>query len=113
MKSHKHKNKMGVVYSTCPDFIYQHDQSEEAETLPPGKQRLLISLDCRRPGGKVVTVIENFVGTSIDLASLGKQLRVLCGTGGTVKEGLILLQGDFRQKVAHWLSKAGYTCKVR
>ena len=97
------------MYSTNPDFQYETNEEPEAETLPKEKQPLRISLDKRNRGGKVVTLISGFTGTSDDLAALGKWLKVKCGVGGSAKEGEIIIQGDFRQKVFELLQKEGYT----
>ncbi|MDR3127089.1 MAG: translation initiation factor [Tannerellaceae bacterium] len=99
---------MGIVYSTNPDFRYQTEQEEE-ETLPNEKQVLRITLDKRNRKGKAVTLISGFRGKACDLESLGKWLRGKCGTGGTVKEGSILIQGDMRQKVFSLLMESRYT----
>ncbi len=109
MKNNDWKSRLGVMYSTNPDFQYETNEEPEAETLPKEKQPLRISLDKRNRGGKVVTLISGFTGTSDDLAALGKWLKVKCGVGGSAKEGEIIIQGDFRQKVFELLQKEGYT----
>lgn len=109
MKNNDWKSRLGVMYSTNPDFQYETNEEPEAETLPKEKQPLRISLDKRNRGGKVVTLISGFTGTSDELAALGKWLKVKCGVGGSAKEGEIIIQGDFRQKVLELLQKEGYT----
>ena len=105
------KHAVGVIYSTNPDFQYQYDEEPEAETLPPEKQRLRVTLDRRHRGGKTVTLVTGFVGTDNDLQSLGKMLKNKCGVGGSAKDGEIIIQGDQTEKVRQTLSNAGYTVK--
>ncbi|MDR1524007.1 MAG: translation initiation factor [Tannerella sp.] len=108
MQNNDWKDRLGMVYSTNPDFRYDTGDKPEEETLPEEKQALRISLDRRNRGGKTVTLISGFRGNSNDLAALGKLLKVKCGAGGSVKDGEIIIQGDFRRKVAEVLAKEGY-----
>lgn len=104
------KNKpdlFGFVYSTDQSFNYQHQQDEKV-TLLPAEQPLRIRLETKHRGGKTVTVISGFVGTEEDLNTLAKQLKNTCGTGGSSKDGEILIQGDHREKIKLWLHKKGY-----
>jgi len=107
----KRQNKKGVVYSTNPDFHFEYDVERERETLVPGKQDLRVMLDSRNRKGKKVTLIAGFTGTDNDLQKLGRELKMICGSGGTAKEGEILIQGDFRDKVMDWLLNKGYKAK--
>lgn len=100
-------DKRGFVYSTDPGFKFENEQSAE-ETLLPAQQKLRIRLDTKHRAGKAVTLIDGFVGTGDDLDKLGKQLKTYCGTGGSVKDGEIIIQGDQREKVMQWLMKNGY-----
>lgn len=101
-------DKNGFVYSTDPSFRFQEDTPGESETIPPGKQRLRIILDSRHRGGKTVTAIVGFSGKQEDLEILGKKLKQFCGTGGAVKDGEILIQGDQQARIRNWLQKEGY-----
>lgn len=104
------KNNKGFFYSTDPDYTFHfEDESEEQETLPIKQQKLRVSLDKKQRAGKEVTLITGFAGQEDDLKDLGKQLKGLCGVGGTVKKNEVLLQGDHRKKVLDWLLKNGYT----
>lgn len=107
----KKKRLSDIVYSTNPDFAYD-DGLEEIVTLPPQQQQLRLMLDKKQRGGKKVTLITGFVGHQNELADLGKQLKVLCGVGGSAKDGEILIQGDFREKLLIWLIQKGYKAKL-
>ncbi len=100
-----------MVFSTNPDFDYEYNSEEEAETLPPGQQQLKVMLDKKKRGGKQVTLVEGFVGSNDDLKALGKVLKSKCGVGGTAKDGEILIQGDFRDKILEVLQANGYKAK--
>ena len=111
MKDNDWKSRQGVVYSTNPDFQYTTADASEAETLPPEKQRLIVTIDRRQRAGKQVTLVKGFVGTSEDLAALAKTLKTKCGVGGTAKDGEITIQGDLRDKVTALLQGMGYNAK--
>ena len=106
------KNKSdarGFIYSTDPNFSFEPEHDELLETLPPAKQPLRIRLDTKHRAGKAVTIVTGFTGTSDDTEKLGKQLKNFCGTGGSVKDAEIIVQGDQRDKVLQWLLKNGYS----
>ncbi|MBF1047481.1 translation initiation factor [uncultured Porphyromonas sp.] len=103
------KDRLGVLYSTNPDFEYTTEQVEEPDTLEPARQELRISLSKKQRGGKEVTLITGFVGREEDLAELGRLLRQRCGVGGSAKDGEILIQGDQRTKLRSLLPSLGYT----
>lgn len=108
--SKKSKNdKRGFVYSTDPNFRFETEEPQSAETLPAKEQRLTVRLDTKHRGGKTVTLIERFVGREEDLQELGKKLKNFCGTGGSAKDAQIIIQGDQRDKVLQWLQKNGYS----
>ncbi len=98
----------GFVYSTDPNFKIADEPEEIHETLSVEQQKLKVRLDTKQRAGKAVTLVENFAGTETDLEDLGKKLKNFCGTGGSVKDGLIIIQGDQREKVMQWLLKNGY-----
>ena len=104
------KERLGVVFSTNPDYKFETTAEVEAETLAPAKQNLKVWLD-RLKGGRVATVVRGFVGSDDDLAALCKELKKSCGVGGTAKDGEIIIQGDHRDRVIDLLAKAGYRCK--
>lgn len=105
------KSRLGVVYSTNPDFAYQQADTPEEETLPPERQRLIVGIDRRNRGGKQVTLVTGFVGREEDLKELGRTLKLRCGVGGTAKDGEITVQGDFRDRVVALLKELGYNAK--
>jgi translation initiation factor 1 len=107
----KPKDRVQVVYSTNPNFEYQTEQESEAETLAPAQQQFKIMLDKKARAGKQVTLITGFIGTSADLEMLGKQLKSFCGSGGSAKDGEILVQGDHRDKILSHLISKGYKAK--
>jgi translation initiation factor 1 len=110
--SKKRNNSGGIVYSTDPNFTPANDDDqEEVNTLPPAQQQLRVKLDTKQRAGKVVTVVDGFVGKEEDLEKLGKELKTKCGTGGSAKDGLILIQGDYKEKVIKWLQDWGYKAK--
>ena len=105
------KQRLGVVYSTNPDFKYEQEAEPEEETLPPSKQPLVVTIDRRCRAGKQVTLVSGFKGSDEDLKALGKTLKVKCGVGGTAKDGEITVQGDLRDKVTALLNSMGYNAK--
>jgi translation initiation factor 1 len=107
----KKQKPTGIVYSTNSDFKFQFETVAETETLPPQMQNLRVTLDRKQRGGKQVTLITGFTGSVDDLETLGKTLKTRCCTGGTVKDGEILIQGDFRIKILEFLLKNGYKAK--
>lgn len=109
--SKQKKERLNVVYSTNPNFNYEFEQEDEQETLEPSKQLLYVSIDRKQRGGKEVTLIEGFIGSDDDLKELGKLLKSKCGVGGTAKDGEIIVQGSFRDKIMELLVKEGYKVK--
>jgi translation initiation factor 1 len=105
--SKKKLNSSGFVYSTDPNFHFDEEKAK-IETLLPAQQKLKIRLDTKHIAGKAVTLIHGFVGSNEGLEELGKKLKSFCGTGGTAKDGEIIIQGDQREKVMEWLKKNGY-----
>lgn len=105
----KNKNKVGVVYSTNPDYQYQYDESQMADTLPADRQKLRVRMERSGRGGKTVTIVDKFVGSDDDLEILAKALKTRCGVGGSAKDGLIIIQGDFRERIVALLQSMGYS----
>ena len=99
----------GMVYSTDPNFKPEQEQKQELDTLLPAQQKIKVRLDTKHRAGKAVTLIDGFIGTTVDKEELGKKLKTFCGTGGSVKEGEIIVQGDNRDKVMGWLQKNGFS----
>ena len=107
MKKNK-SDSNGFVFSTDPNFVFKEESEEVQETLLPNQQKLKVILDKKQRAGKAVTLVENFTGREEDLENLGKQLKNFCGTGGSVKDRQIIIQGDQREKVLQWLIKNEY-----
>ena len=105
------KSRLGMVYSTNPDFKYETAGEPETETLPPQQQDLRVWLDRKQRAGKVVTLVKGFVGRDEDLQTLARLLKTKCGVGGAAKDGEILIQGDHRDRVVEILTRSGYRCK--
>lgn len=105
------KERLGMVYSTNPDFDYQTDSQAKSESIPPAKQSLRVALDKRNRGGKMVTLVADFKGPEEELKELGKMLKTKCGVGGSVKDGEIIIQGDFRDKIVAVLLEKGYKAR--
>jgi len=102
------KKRLGMVYSTNPDYHFENEESSDQETPPPKRQKLYVSLDKKNRKGKAVTLVEGFAGREEDLKSLGKELKSKCGSGGSVKDGEIIIQGDFRDRVSSLLKDKGF-----
>jgi translation initiation factor 1 len=107
--SKKKPNSSGLVYSTDPNFKIEEETPDDIETLSPQQQNLKIRLDAKQRAGKVVTLVQGFAGKQTDLEELGKKLKSFCGTGGTVKDNEIIVQGDNRDKIVTFLQKQGYS----
>lgn len=104
------KNRNGIVYSTKPDFIYDTNEESEPETLPTENQKLKISLDRKQRKGKTVVLITGFIGKTEDLENLAKELKTKCGTGGSAKDGEIIIQGEMIDKLKEILKIKGFRC---
>jgi len=111
MANNDWKSRLGMVYSTNPNYEYNTGEEEITETLPPCKQKLTVRLDKKGRAGKQMTAVEGFVGAEEDLQELSRFLKTKCGVGGTAKEGVILIQGDLRDKITEILTKEGYRAK--
>lgn len=109
MKDNDWKKRLGVVFSTASVYEYQTNDAEEVETLKESAQKLRVRIEKNGRGGKTVTIIGGFVGDEMALKNLGKTLKSKCGVGGSVKDGEILVQGDFKQRIVELLRTMGYT----
>lgn len=103
------KKRVGVVYSTNPDFDYPEDAVKEQHTLLKNQQKLRLNIERAGRGGKTVTLVKGFIGSEEDMMTLCKSLKQKCGVGGSVKDGEIIIQGDHRQRLIEILNKEGYT----
>ena len=101
-------DKNGFVFSTDPSFRFDEEPEENIQTLPPSQQKLKIRYETKNRGGKAVTLVQGFIGTEDDLQTLGKKLKNYCGTGGSAKDGEIIIQGDQREKIRGFLLKEGF-----
>jgi len=108
MSTNDWKDKLNFVYSTNPDYKPNTETEPKEETLAPGKQELRVKLDRKNRGGKVVTIVTGYIGSEDDLKTLGKTLKTRCGVGGSFKEGEIIVQGDFRDRILNLLQEMGY-----
>ena len=111
MSNNDWKSRLNVVYSTNPDFSYESEDGNNEETIEPKKQNLKVWLDKKQRAGKKVTLIKGFVGSDESINTLAKMLKSKCGVGGTAKDGEIIIQGDFRDRVVEILTKEGYKAK--
>jgi len=109
MKKNDWKERLNIVYSTNPDFNYDKGEEVETETLDPKQQKLRVSIEKKGRGGKTVTVVSGFIGSEEDLKELGRKLKTKCGVGGAVKDGKILIQGEFKQRIIDLLKTEGYS----
>ena len=108
MSKKNRPDKNGFVFSTDPNFQFNEENNLPQDTLAPGEQRLKVRMETKHRAGKAVTLVEGFIGKDEDIQQLGKQLKNYCGTGGSAKDGEIIIQGDQREKVLQWLVKNGY-----
>lgn len=111
MANNDWKSRLGMVYSTNPDYQFEQQEELEQQTLPAGEQKLIVKIDKKGRSGKQVTVVEGFIGKDEDLEELGKMLKSRCGVGGSVKDGVALVQGDQRDKITNILTAMGYRAK--
>jgi translation initiation factor 1 len=107
------KKRLGMVYSTNSDYNFEENEREEQETLSPNKQCLYVSIDKKQRKGKIVTLIENFIGSQSDLEALAKTLKQKCGAGGSVKDGNVLIQGEKRDVIMKFLEESGHKIKAK
>lgn len=109
MSNNDWKSRLNVVYSTNPDFEYQTEEEQEEDQIAENKQQIRVWLDRKQRAGKKVTLIKGFQGSDDQLKELASLLKSNCGVGGSAKDGEILIQGDFRDKIVDILIKKGYT----
>ncbi len=105
------KNREGIVFSTNKDFVYETNEATENETLEPSKQKLKVVIDRKQRKGKSVVLITGFIGKNDDLEDLAKEIKTKCGTGGSAKDGEIIIQGEMIEKVKEYLKSKGYGIK--
>ncbi|MCB0698498.1 MAG: translation initiation factor [Chitinophagales bacterium] len=105
----KNKGHGGLVYSTNSDAFDDYNDEQSEETRPKNQQKLRVRIETKHRGGKTVTAVDGFIGSEEDMKDLGKELKTKCGAGGSVKDGLIIIQGDYKEKIIGWLRDWGYT----
>lgn len=110
--SNKNKKLQGIVYSTNPDFGHDNEEVSIPDSLIPGKQNLLVRISTQGRAGKKATLVQRFVGSETELENLSKDIKKHCGTGGTVKDGEIIIQGDLCKKIVDFLVTRGYRARV-
>ena len=113
MSKNNKSDKNGFVYSTDPNFRFEEEEESIPDTLTPKQQKLKVKLETKHRGGKTVTLVMGFIGNDDDLQALGKNLKNYCGTGGSAKDGEIIIQGDQRDKILQWLLKHDYSSMKR
>ncbi len=111
MSNNDWKSRLGVVFSTNPDYEFNDSEEATQETIAPSRQNLRVWLDRKQRGGKVATIIRGYVGSESELKELAKMLKTKCGVGGAAKDGEIIIQGDHRDRVIELLSSNGYNSK--
>lgn len=109
MKKNDWKERLGVVYSTNPDYEFETAEEPEIHTVEKSRQKLRLRIEKNGRGGKVVTVVSGFVGNDDDLKDLSHRLKTACGVGGSVKNGEIIIQGEFKQRLVDLLKSDGYS----
>jgi translation initiation factor 1 len=108
MSKKNKSDRNGFVFSTDPNFRFEDEPQKAEDTLEPGQQKLRVKMETKNRGGKAVTLVTGFIGKEEDVEVLGKTLKNYCGTGGSVKDAEIIIQGDQREKILQWLLKNGY-----
>lgn len=108
---YKKERKGGIVYSTNPGFRDERDGERETGTVAPGRQDLRVTLDSRQRNGKTVTLVRGFAGTDDALKELARLLKSKCSVGGSAKDGEIIIQGDFKEKIIAILRDNGYRAR--
>ncbi len=109
--SNNYKKREGIVYSTNKDFVFDTNEPEKIETPEPSKQKLKVFIDRKQRKGKSVIVVEGFIGKNDDIEILAKEIKIKCGTGGSVKDGQIIIQGKLIEKVKNYLLSKGFNVK--
>jgi len=112
MAKKKKQRFEGIVYSTNDEYEYMDAEEDVEENIPPNRQNLRVLLDKKQRAGKSVTLITGYKGNKTELDELGKLIKQKCGVGGSVKDGVVIIQGDFRTRILELLIKDGYKVKL-